>query len=137
MNEQNQQKSPSSGVYAIKVNCNNEIEVITALINIYATSVSIRNGMPKLRKKLASLLSYYIKYGYSKQTKELAAESLGASALNINVMNSELTKLGYLIPDTRNLNNKHLNSELTNLKQYYLGKTGLPVFAIVLNNESK
>lgn len=106
-------------IFRCKINCDNEIEVLSAMIQLYTASVTIRNEKKPLRKKLASLLAYYLKYGYSKSSKDLAARSMNVKTTNLNVMNHELTELGYLIPSERNFNNKYLHPELMKLSDYY------------------
>ena len=123
--------------YIARIACDNEIEVLTALVQLYATSVMLRKGDKKLRNKLTTLLAYYIKYDYNKKTKEMAAESLDTSLYNINVMNAELTKMGFLVTSKTNFHDKSLNTELAGLKSFFEsgGKDKLFLFQIL--NSSK
>lgn len=106
-------------IFRCKITCENEIEVLSTMVQLYTASVTVRRDKSPLRKKLASLLAYYMKYGYNKESKDLAANSMGVKTTNLNVMNHELTKLGYLIPSTKNFNNKYLHPELEKLSEYY------------------
>ena len=72
------------------------------MVQLYTASVTVRREKKPLRRKLSALLAYYMKYGYNKYSKDLAATSMGVKTTNLNVMNHELTKLGYLIPSTKN-----------------------------------
>lgn len=129
--------TPPKQVFSLKVECNNEIEILSALVNLYATSVHIRKDRPPLRPKLVTVLAYYVKYGYNNVTKEMISKSLKVKKLNLNVMNSELTKLGFLLKCHKNLTNKNLNSELEKLSEFYKLGYKESIFAFFLNNTSK
>ena len=124
-------------IYAVQVHCDNEIEVLSALVQLYSTSVLLRKGKDRLRNKLTELLAYYIKYGYSKETKELAMDSMNTSSYNINVMNSELTRLEYLITSNTNFHDKELNGELKSLADYYKNPSEDKLFIFKIMNNSK
>lgn len=109
----------SKEIFRCKITCENEIEVLSAMVQLYTASVTVRREKKPLRRKLSALLAYYMKYGYNKYSKDLAATSMGVKTTNLNVMNHELTKLGYLIPSTKNFNNKYLHPELEKLSEYY------------------
>lgn len=124
-------------IFRCKITCENEIEVLSAMVQLYAASVTVRRDKKPLRKKLASLLAYYMKYGYSKDSKEIAASSMGVKTTNLNVMNHELTRLGYLIPSTKNFNNKNLHPELEKLSDYYKKGQEESFYLFQITNESK
>lgn len=123
-------------VFGIIINSENDIELLTGIINLYCLAKQLKLGDDKkLRNKLIVLLSYYVKYGYSKDTKNLAAESLNTTHLNINTMNSELTKKGYLLVDSMNHHKKYLNKELEQLRNYYLKDNKVKILAVAFTNE--
>ena len=104
--------------FLLEIDCNNEIKVLTTLIDLYVTAVSLRRGTSKLRKKNMQLLAYYMKYGYSKESKLIAMAGLKVNEGNLNVMNGELDSLGYLVKKEKNYHDKSLNSELIALRDF-------------------
>ena len=122
--------------YGTNVKCDNDIEVLSAMIQLYSVSISLRGGK-KLRPKLAQLLSYYVKYGYSKETKDLAKDSMYTTSYNITVMNSELDKLSYLLTSNTNFHVKSLNSELQLLANYYKNPGSKKHFVFTVVNTVK
>jgi len=108
----------SSKVFGVTINCDNDLELVTTMVRLYADSINLRHNELTLRPKTTKLLAFYVKFGYSKDTKQKAAASLETSAQNINVMNLELTKSGFLITSDRNHHQKYLNDELKALAAY-------------------
>lgn len=123
-------------IYRSIITCDNEIEVLSAMIELYSTSITIRRK-ETIRPKLTELLAYYVKYGYNKESKRIASQSMGVKTTNLNVMNRELTVLGYLIPSTKNLNNKYLHPELQRLSEYYNKSQENSFYLFQIKNNSK
>lgn len=99
--------------FKINIPCKDEFELIEKIIFQYSASRCSRGISPLiLRQQLIALLSLYFKYGYNKETKELAASTFNIKIESINSMNLELKEAGFLIDDERNKRVKHLNSEL-------------------------
>ena len=129
----------ANNIMKIDILCKNEIKLLRYLVELYAISIEFKFNRPKLRKKLTELLTYYVKYGYNKETKDIAAESLSISMENINVMNAELTKLGFLVTDYKNKHNKTLNKDLIALRDYARGVEDNKLFFFAFdfkNNDS-
>jgi hypothetical protein len=107
-------------IYIINVPCKDELDLIGSLIFLYSSARVLRGLSPlALRPQLVSLLSLYFKYGYNRDIKEMGADIFNIKIESINSMNLELKEGGYLIEDTMNKRVKHLNKELTTLKNYY------------------
>ena len=89
-----------------------------------------------LRAKLVTLLSIYIKYGYSKESKDRACEMLDLKKTNLNCLNSELRDGGFLIKSEMNTRDSYLNAELQELSDYYKSNGDNPtmvLFSLILD----
>jgi hypothetical protein len=114
-------------IYQIEIKSKNEFEVLQNLVTVYSCYKTITGWKHKmLRQKLVLLLSIYIKYGYSKDSKNRACEMLDLKKTNLNCLNSELRDGGFLIKGTMNVRDSFLNPELQELSDYYMGKGDLP-----------
>ena len=118
MSDQNNIKPPEKKkrmphFFKINVPCKDEFALIEKIIFNYSASRCSR-GVSSLilRQQLIALLSLYFKYGYNKETKELAASTFGIKLESINSMNLELKESGFLVDDERSKRVKHLNAEL-------------------------
>lgn len=111
-------KSPQ--IYGYEVSFKDKLDLLRKVLNIHATLTNLNKEKNHLRPKLVDVLSFYILMGYSKETKEMILESMGITVKNLNQINSELTKKGYLVRDTMNFRIKHLSNELKMLKGYFL-----------------
>jgi len=118
-------------LYKIDINSKNEFETLKNLITIYSCYKTITGAEVKmLRPKLVTLLSLYIKHGYSKESKELACEFLDLKKTNLNCLNSELRDGGFLIKSEMNNRDSYLNIELQGLSNYYQGNGDNPVLVL-------
>lgn len=106
--------------FKVNIPCKDEFQLIESIIYQYSSSRCSRGISPLiLRKQLVSLLALYFKYGYSRETKELAAESFQINIKSVNSMNLELREAGLLIEDERSKRINHLNNELKILSEKY------------------
>lgn len=72
-----------------------------------------------LTDKQIETLIMYIRYGYSRETKEVVIKELKFKSPNyIHVMNHKLKKKGMLVDDKYNKRKKHISEELTNIKNF-------------------
>ena len=98
----------------------NEVDLVNKLLNIY--SIVKKNG--DLRDFEKKVLNYYIRKGYSTETKKQIVNELGLKQRNLNQTNYHLTNKGYLKQSTRNQKNKSLNKELQEIRDLFVeGKT--------------
>lgn len=92
----------------------NQIELVDKLILIY--SIIVMNKNNSLRKFERDVLNYYIRYGFSLETKKKINKELGKSMETITQATFFLAKKGYLIKSKTNLTNKYLNPELQSIR---------------------
>lgn len=98
----------------------NEVDIVNKLLSIY--SIVKKEG--DLKDSERKVLNYYIRKGYSNDTKEKIKKELGLKRSNLNQTNYRLTKKGYLRQSTRNQNNKLLNKDLQEIRDLFVdGKT--------------
>lgn len=126
-------KSPN--VYGFNVSYKDNLDLLRKVLILNATSTNINKGKNYLRPKLVDVLSFYILYDYSKETKDLIIESLKIKGTNLNQINSELTRKGYLIKDYFNYRRKTLSEELIALKKYFLEEDTSKIFLIKFNEK--
>jgi hypothetical protein len=113
--------------YGLPVKSKNEFEVLQNIVKLYACYKTITGWKRKmLRNKLILLLSIYIKYGYSRASKDKACEILGLEKTNLNCLNSELREGGFLIKGEMNIRDSYLNPELKEISDYYMSKGNMP-----------
>lgn len=98
----------------------NEVDLVNKLLSIY--SIVKKNG--DLRDFEKKVLNYYIRKGYSTETKKQIVKELGLKQRNLNQTNYHLTNKGYLKQSTKNQKNKSLNKELQEIRDLFVqGKT--------------
>ena len=100
--------------YVSKVKTN-EIETFSLVLKLYGLTVLNEELSPRE----ITVLRDYILNGYSKETKMGIRLTLGISAANLNTLNSNLQKKGFLEPHPRNQREKLLSKELLDLKEVF------------------
>lgn len=100
--------------YVSKVKTN-EIETFSLVLKLYGLTVLNEELSPRE----ITVLRDYILNGYSKETKLGIRLTLGISAANLNTLNSNLQKKGFLEPHPRNQREKLLSKELLDLKEVF------------------
>lgn len=103
-------------VYFNQAEYSNELDLITKVLRIY----SITRLNTKLVKKEEEVLVFYIKYGYSKDTKDLIKEELDMKSTHLNQLNYNLQKKGFLVTDGYNRQKKHLSNSLEQIRKSFL-----------------
>lgn len=94
----------------------NEVDLVNKLLSIY--SIVKKNG--DLRDFERKVLNYYIRKGYSKETKDQIIKELNLKQRNLNQTNYHLTNKGYLKQSTKNQKNKSLNKELQDIRKFFV-----------------
>lgn len=120
----------SINVYGYPVDYSDELDLLRKVLKVHAVVTNIDKDENFLRPMLVKVLSFYILWGYSKETKEIIMDSLEITQKNLNQINSELTKKKYLVRDTHNFRKKYLSKELTMLKNYFLEGDYKKVFLV-------
>lgn len=96
----------------------NDLELYKSAVMYYSSTRVLRGLNPSLlRVQLINLLALYLKCGYSKETKKSAEKILKIEEGTINTYNKDLKDAGYLVDDVMSKHTKHLNTELTDLKE--------------------
>jgi hypothetical protein len=125
-------------IYNIDIPYKNTYELVKSFLNIYTTSMSDIDENLKLRPKLIEVLSYYILYGYSDETKEMIIDSVdNMNILNLNQINSELQRKKYLVKDRYKNSLRHLSDSLNSLRLYLNDKSDKKVLLISYSKKNE
>lgn len=106
-------------LYVNKMKIQSDLDKISKVVSIFAIIKNGNLGECHIRPRCVQVISYYILFGYNKDTRDLI-KSTGIKPTNLNQINSELTKKGYLVKDPMNYHNKHLSTELKKIQDYFL-----------------
>lgn len=129
-NKSNTGKGPN--VYlAPPIEKTDELDALQKAVYLFSCHRKITEVSSKiLRKKLILLMALYIKYDYSRETKEKAAKILSVKKTDINAMNLELRNNNYLVKDKMNTRINHLHPDLELLKDYVLSVGDEPMILV-------
>lgn len=104
----------------------NEVDFVDKLLSIYS---AINSSKPtkkdkektsQLRKFEKDVLIYYIRFGYSTETKKRISKELGKSLDAVTQANFHLTNKGYLVASKTNHSNKKLNKDMQRLRDGFV-----------------
>ena len=107
-------------MYIQKFEYKDSLDKLTKVLQLYALMINLKVGKIYLRPKLVEVLAFYILKGYGDKTKETIINTLGITKPNLNQINSELTKKGYLRIDQRSYRKKYLSPAMLQIKDYFL-----------------
>ena len=116
-------------IIGYKVNSVDKFELVRRVLRAVST---VRDE--KIRPAILYVLSFYIIYGYSSETRDLIVDALGITRKNLNQSNAILTKLGYLLVNPNNLKDKLLSKEMLKLKDYFVDRKTPKIMMIKFNN---
>lgn len=102
-----------------------DIDLLSLVIRIFSI-VKLDDDLENHQERV---LMFYIKYGYSPDTKDKIISSLGIKRHYLNTINHHLDKKGYLIKDNNNRQKKHLSAELQQLREAWVDNK-VDVYAI-------
>lgn len=100
--------------YSIDTKRLDNIKEIKRCIKIY----SIFNDIQDLTGRKIEVLSYYLLYGFNKDTKKDIIENINITANNLNNINHELRKLGFIRRSGYNKRNNEVNPDLLDFKKF-------------------
>lgn len=108
----------------LEIEFKNDIELINKLLRIYDLSkpevLDAKGKVKQLRNFERQILVYYIRYGYSKETKEMISEDTGKK-LNLIIQTDFLLKeSGYLEDLENNYRMKKLNPALEKIREKFI-----------------
>lgn len=107
----------------LKINFKNDFELIDKLLKIYDLAKERKPDEKPLRKFERDILIYYIKYGYSKDTKKMIEEHTGKKSNAIIQTDFLLKQGGYLEDLENNYRMKKLNPHLEMIRADFIKKT--------------
>ena len=107
-------------MYIQKFEYTDTLDKLTKVLQMYALMVNLKIGKIYLRPRLVEVLAFYILRGYSPETKEIIINTLNIEKANLNQINSELTKKGYLRIDQRSFRKKYLSPAMLQIKEYFM-----------------
>lgn len=101
-------------LFAFTCNYDTESELYRKVMHVYNIIADIG-----LTDKQIETLIMYIRYGYSRETKEVVMKELNFKSDNyIHVMNHKLKKKGMLVDNPYNKRKKDISEELQNIKDF-------------------
>lgn len=120
----------------LQINFKNEVDLIDKLLRIYDLSKKEDPEKPhkQLRNFERQVLNYYIRYGYSKETKDLIQEDTGKKLNAIIQTDFLLKESGYLENLENNFRMKRLNPYLDKIREDFIKKKNR-VYGIHFKNE--
>jgi len=102
------------GHFKIETERLNEMDEILRCIKLYV----ILKDIKKLTGRKLEVLSYYLKFGYSKKTKKDIIKGIEITDSNLNNINHELRKMGVINSVGYNQSTNEVNKELLKFKQF-------------------
>ena len=100
---------------SLKNTYRNEIDLIDKILRVY----SITQEVP-LRNFERLILIYYIRNGYSKETKEFIKEDTGKKDGDIRVADVHLREKGYLMNHPNNLRMSVLSPDMESIRKSFI-----------------
>lgn len=108
------------GYYKIDTQRLNEMEEILRCIKLYV----ILKDIKKLTGRKLEVLSYYLKFGYSKKTKKDIIKNIRITDSNLNNVNHELRKMEVINSVGYNQSTNEVNKELLEFKKFIVDNKG-------------
>lgn len=106
-------------VYGFTIDYVDDLDLMQKAVTLYTTMINVKAGDKYLRPKLAIVLSFYLLHGFSDETKEIILDTLGIKRDNLNQINCELQKKGYLVRDEGNYRKKNLSEKLSGFQEFF------------------
>lgn len=104
------------GHFKIETKRLNEMDEILRCIKLYV----ILKDIKKLTGRKLEVLSYYLKFGYSKKTKKDIIKGIKITDSNLNNINHELRKMGVINSVGYNQSTNEVNPELLKFKKFII-----------------
>jgi hypothetical protein len=99
----------------LKTKYKNEIDLIDKILRVYSISQEV-----PLRNFERLILVYYIRSGYSKDTKEYIKEDTGKKDGDIRVADVHLREKGYLMSSEKNLRMSKLSPDMESIRDSFI-----------------
>jgi len=107
------QKACIEGYFTIETERLTDMEEILRCIKLYV----ILKDIKKVTGRKLEVLSYYLKFGYSKKTKTSIIKGIKITDSNLNNINHELRKLGVINSVGYNQSANEVNRDLLTFKE--------------------
>lgn len=125
----------ANDVYYKEVSFSNSYELHRYFLGVYQTLIKTDNGKDYLRPRLIEVMSYYLLFGYSDDTKKMILEQVpDVNYNNLKQINSELQQKGLLDKDKFINNKRYISDSLINMQDYVnkfkTDEDGSPIFLI-------
>jgi hypothetical protein len=120
----------------LKIKYKNQVDLVDKLLKIYDLSkeYSLDDNKRNLRNFERQVLNYYIRHGYSKETKNLIEKDTGKKLNAIVQIDFLLKESGYLEDMENNYRMKKLNPYLEKIRQDFILKRNI-VYGLHFDNE--
>lgn len=96
----------------------NEIDLVDKLISVY--SIIKMDAASQLRNFEKEVLNYYVRFGYSTETKKKINKLTNKSDATITQTTFHLSKKGYLVQSKNNHSQKKLNVDLQRMRKAFI-----------------
>jgi hypothetical protein len=108
----------SNLIHPYRCTYKHEVDFVDKLITIYSTIAMDEEN--QLRKFEKDVLNYYMRFGYSPETKKKITQALGKSPETITQATFYLKKKKYLVDSKTNMSKKKLNKDLQIIKDNFI-----------------
>jgi len=109
-----------SGYYKIETKRLSEMDEIVRCIKLYI----ILKDIKKLTGRKLEVLSYYLKFGYNKKTKQDVIKGIKITDSNLNNINCELRRMGVISSVGYNQSANEVNRDLLQFKEFIVDNKG-------------
>lgn len=109
-----------NGYFKIETKRLSEMDEILRCIKMYV----ILKDINKLTGRKLEVLSYYLKFGYSKKTKKDIIKGIKITDSNLNNINHELRKMGVINSVGYNQSTNEVNKDLLQFKSFIVDNKG-------------
>lgn len=118
-----------SKIPIITGNIKTDLEKLGKIVTIYCLMNNI-----KIRGFEVDVLVYYLKYGYSDETRSMISEDTGKNITYINTTNTHLRDLGFIEKGVNNLRKSKLSEEMEKLRKQFITDGNNGVFIGFVKN---
>lgn len=108
------------GYFKVDTDRLSDIDEVIRCIKIYV----ILKDIKKLTGRKLEVLSYYLKYGFSKKTKKDIIKQIKITDSNLNNVNCELRKMGVINSVGYNQSLNEVSKDLIDFKEFLIDKKG-------------
>lgn len=120
--EQKKKKAGNPKTFMTSILYEDRIDLIKKMLVVYNAIADLKKW-PVVCPRHIDLVSYYICYGYSDNTKRLFIENFGKNSNSVSVMDSELKSRGLLVDKGGNYKTRDLSDRLKAVRAYFASGT--------------